>query len=91
MNACYILYSENLGKFYVGATHDNIETRLESHNSKKYGKHRFTATASDWTLYIVIETSDFSQAVRIERKIKSMKSSKYIQNLKLNPEIIDNL
>ena len=36
MNGCYILFSEKLNKFYVGATQESIELRIEKHNLKKF-------------------------------------------------------
>ena len=88
---CYILFSETLQKFYVGASHEAIDQRLEKHNQHSYGEHRFTAAANDWNLFIEIQALDFAHAVRMERKIKSMKSSKYIGNLKKYPELVDKL
>ncbi|MDD3078518.1 MAG: GIY-YIG nuclease family protein [Paludibacter sp.] len=91
MNACYILFSPKLQKFYIGATHDSIENRILKHNQKAYGKHRFTASADDWELFLLIPTTNYAHAIRIERKIKAMKSVKYIQSLKRNPEKIARL
>ncbi|MCG2420614.1 GIY-YIG nuclease family protein, partial [Aequorivita sp. F47161] len=42
----YILYSESLDSYYVGAT-ENIETRLKEHLWKHKG---FTSKAKDWEL-----------------------------------------
>jgi putative endonuclease len=38
-------------------------------------------------LFLSLEALDFSHAVRIERRIKSMKSRKYIENLYKYPEL----
>ena len=78
---CNIIYSGKLNRYYVGATNDNVESRLEKHNAHVYGQHRFTTGANDWILFLKIEATDYSHAVRIERKIKSMKSKTYILNL----------
>ena len=91
MPHCYILHSEKVKKFYIGACHGSILSRIEKHNNKGYGNHRYTAIANDWELYLEIETEDYSQAIRIERKIKSMKSKVYIQNLKRYPEMIEKI
>jgi putative endonuclease len=85
---CYILHSATLNKFYIGACQENLTERIKKHNTKFYDGKNFTKAASDWTLFIKIKASDFSQAVRIERKIKAMKSSKYINNLLKYPELI---
>ena len=83
----YILYSKKIEKFYIGICRDSIEKRIGFHNEKKYGRHRFTACTDDWQLYIKLECRDIAHAVRVERKIKSMKSSKYIKNLYRYPEL----
>ena len=88
MAACYILYSHEIEKFYIGATHEVVDARIEKHNKNTYGNHRFTATANDWELFLLIPTYNYQMAIRIERKIKSMKSAKYIRNLKEHPEMI---
>ena len=48
----------------------------------------FTAMTNDWTLFLSISCKDFNHALRLEKKIKSMKSSKYIRNVKLYPELM---
>ncbi len=88
---CYILFSQKLNKFYVGVTTDDIHVRITKHNESQYGNHRYTSTADDWELYLDIVVEDFAHAVRMERKIKSMKSSKYIQNLKKYPELLEKI
>ena len=84
---CYVLFSKKLNKFYVGATHDNVEHRQEKHNKHRYGNHRFTAKAMDWKVFLTFQANDYSHAIRMERKIKSMKSKTYIRNLKQYPEL----
>jgi putative endonuclease len=91
MCSCYILYSKTLRKFYIGSTHTSVSERLFKHNEHLYGKHRFTAKADDWEIYLDIRVNDFSHAVRLERKIKSMKSAVYIRNLKQYPELVKKL
>ncbi|MCF8363738.1 MAG: GIY-YIG nuclease family protein [Prolixibacteraceae bacterium] len=71
--ACYILYSKKLDKFYIGAIHKDINKRLEKHNNHTYEKHRFTAKADDWVVFLIIDAMDYPHAIRIERKIKAMK------------------
>ncbi len=89
MPGCYILFSEKIQKFYVGATKDDVQHRIEKHNAKFYGTRKFTAVADDWNLFLFIPAKDYSQALRIEKKIKSMKSSKFIRNLKENEELVN--
>ncbi|MEJ7625526.1 MAG: GIY-YIG nuclease family protein [Ferruginibacter sp.] len=37
MNVCYIIYSPTTDRYYIGATHDSAENRIQKHNDKKYG------------------------------------------------------
>jgi putative endonuclease len=91
MYYCYILHSEYLDRFYIGATSLAPEERLEHHLLKYYSDVKFTAKAKDWILFLAIPCSTFDQARKIESHIKSMKSKKYMHNLKLYPEIIRKL
>jgi putative endonuclease len=91
MIGCYVLFSDKLNKYYTGATQEDVQLRIAKHNQGSYGKHRFTSTANDWRLLLFIESSDYAHAIRIERKIKSMKSSKYIENLVHYPELLAQL
>ena len=88
MNCCYILFSEKLKSHYIGASHDDLQTRIVKHNSHEYGDHRYTAKADDWQLVLSIESETYSQAIRIEKHIKNMKSSVYIGNLIKYPEMV---
>ena len=92
MNAvCYILFSEKLNMFYIGSTHDEVESRLQKHNNHSYGTHRFTAVTTDWVIFLILEAVDYPHAVRMERKIKAMKNRTYILNLKKYPELQEKL
>ena len=91
MSCCYIIYSSKFDKFYIGVTHFDFDLRLESHNLHKYGSKSFTFIADDWELFLKIDVFTFEHAVRIERKIKSMKSKTFIQNLKKYPELIEKI
>ncbi|MFD1551724.1 hypothetical protein DNU06_02510 [Putridiphycobacter roseus] len=91
MANCYIIHSESLNRFYTGITTDSVEERLIKHNDGSYGAHRFTSKASDWKIFLIIELTDYSHAVRLEKFIKSQKSAKYIQNLKKYPELVEKI
>ena len=91
MNCCYILYSEKLERNYIGICHDDLNARIEKHNSHEYGNHRYTAKADDWRLILTVDCETYAQAMRIEKYIKRMKSSTYISNLLKYPEMIDKL
>ena len=77
----YILYSESLDRYYIGACHKDLHDRIKNHNSGKYGAKTYTSQGCDWVLYLSFDCDDYSHAVRLERKIKSMKSRKYLENL----------
>ena len=67
-----------------------MEGRIDEHNTNKY-LGSYTKRATDWSLFLSIECKDRNQAMKIERKIKSMKSVRYIENLEKHPEIIEKL
>ena len=80
MAAVYILYSSSLNKFYIGSCVELTE-RLEQHLSK-ISPHAFTSKAKDWIVYFSLTDLSYKQARSIASHIKSMKSKKYIENLK---------
>ena len=86
MPFCYIIYSSKLDKYYTGSC-ANFDLRLKAHNSKKYAAS-YTAKSDDWKRFLVIQTNTNKQAVRLERKIKKMKSRVFIENLKKYPELV---
>jgi len=71
----YIIYSSIRDKFYIGQT-DNIETRIESHNS---GNSPYTSSASDWRLVYHEKYGSRIESRKRENEIKSKKSRKYIE------------
>ncbi len=91
MYYCYIIYSENLDRYYIGSTTLQPEERLEHHLSKYYGDAKFTAKAEDWILLLSISCDSLHQVRKIESHIKKMKSKKYIHNLKKYPEMVTKL
>ena len=88
---CYILYSNKLNRFYIGATSYNPELRLTQYLDKLYKTSSFTAKADDWILFFNIPCKNRTQAFKIEKHIKRMKSKKYIHNLTKYPNIIADL
>jgi putative endonuclease len=89
MASVYILFSDKHNKFYTGSCLD-LEARLIDHKNKTF-RNSYTANADDWELYFSINDLDYSVARKIETHIKSMKSKKYIENLKQYPEMIEML
>ena len=73
----YILYSETLNRYYVGATQD-ISVRLDEHLWKHKG---FTAKAKDWQLRYREEHPTRAEAYSRERQIKRWKSRVMIEKL----------
>ena len=73
----YILFSEKVNKYYIGACID-LERRLHEHN---IGHSKFTSTGIPWQLKYKEEFETVQEAKRRELTIKKMKSRKYIENL----------
>ena len=73
----YVLFSEKLNKFYIGACID-MERRIYEHN---IGHSKFTSTGIPWKLMYTEEFESLQEAKKREMQIKSMKSRKYIENL----------
>ena len=77
MAQLYILYSEKLDKYYVGAC-INFERRLYEHN---IGHSAYTSRGVPWNLVYSEEYETLPEALRREKGIKAMKSRKYIEQL----------
>ena len=58
-----------------------IADRILKYNTSFYGAH-YTSKTSDWEFYHAIECVTISQAMKIEKHIKKMKSIIYLKNLK---------
>src|SRR6266478_2603279 len=80
MASLYILFSPSLNRYYIGITNDDVQFRIEKHNSSYYGKH-FTSAADDWELKLEIKCDSYSSARRMELFIKRMKSKKFIEKI----------
>ncbi|MBA2250928.1 MAG: GIY-YIG nuclease family protein [Chitinophagaceae bacterium] len=73
----YILFSEKLNKYYVGAC-TNIQSRLYEHN---IGHSTFKKTGLPWKLVYSEEYDSLPDAKMREKQIKKMKSRKYIEDI----------
>jgi putative endonuclease len=73
----YILFSEKLNKYYIGACID-MERRIHEHN---IGHSKFTSLGMPWKIVYKKEFETLLFAKRFEIKIKKMKSRKYIEDL----------
>ena len=78
MHFCYVLYSSNLDKYYIGSTSDQLEERLRKHNSNHKG---FTGSVNDWLIMYFEEFTDLKLARKREREIKAKKSRTFIEKL----------
>jgi putative endonuclease len=77
MANCYILFSEKLNKYYIGACTD-LERRICEHNT---GHSKFTSRGTPWMLKYQEEFNDLALAKKREMEIKKRKSRKYIESL----------
>ena len=87
--AVYILYSNRINRFYIGSCL-NLEERLDQHKNRVF-PNSFTTIADDWELFLSFENLEYNHARAIELRIKKMKSTKYIWNLKLYEELRNKL
>ena len=70
----YILKNEQTGRFYIGSTSD-LDRRLKQHLS---GRTRTTRVLKTFKLVYKEKYSTLLEARNRERKLKSYKSSKYL-------------
>ncbi len=73
----YIIYSQNLNRYYIGYTVDIVK-RLEEHNA---GISAYTSKATDWILKWQKEFESRELAMEEELRIKAKKSRKYLEFL----------
>jgi len=74
----YILYSQQLDKYYIGACGTDVNRRLQEHLWKHSG---FTSKAKDWEIKYVEDYETKELAYQRERQIKKWKSRKMIEAL----------
>jgi putative endonuclease len=86
----YIIRSLKTSRLYVGFTTKVVEDRVLEHNDIKF-EDAFTKRDRPWVLYFQIICESEKQARGIEAHIKKMKSKKYIENLLIYPEIVEQL
>jgi predicted GIY-YIG superfamily endonuclease len=81
----YILQNPQ-GVFYVGQT-DDLQARLASHNCNDKIAGKFTRKNGPWELVWSEEHPTRSSAMARERRIKAMKSAKWIRENLLNGRV----
>ncbi len=64
----YIIQSKKNNSFYKGITNDPIR-RLKEHNNRE---EKSTKRYAPWELVCLIEKSDKSQALSLEKKLKNL-------------------
>ena len=81
----YILYSEDFDKYYIGHT-NSLEQRLERHNDFD-ATNSYTSKFRPWVLKAYVEVGESrANAMKVERRLKSLKSKKIIAGFADNPE-----
>lgn len=70
MHYVYILKSLKIGKHYIGET-GNLCDRIKRHNENR---SKATKGKGPWKLVIACEVRNKSEAMRLEKKLKSFKS-----------------
>ena len=81
----YIIKSKKTNAFYIGET-DDLENRIHWHNNLKLNTNT-TKSGIPWEFFYTINCESRSQARKIEKHLKRMKSRKYLINLRKYPEI----
>ena len=71
----YILWSEKTQKFYCGYT-SNMDSRLKRHNS---GWEKSTRYGTPWRIIWRTEKASRSEAMELEKKLKSLTQKRLIQ------------
>jgi putative endonuclease len=79
MHYVYIIYSKAHDRYYIGETID-IPGRLMQHNTSHYARSS-TSFTTDWKCMLELVVQSRTQALTIEKYLKSMKSKVYIQRL----------
>ena len=68
----------------------DLDQRILHHNTPIHGS-KFTAKGIPWELYLSIPCQSKEHALRLEKLIKSKKSTVFINNLKKYPSLIDRI
>ena len=82
----YIIHSRKLDRYYVGTTND-IEKRLCEHNSGFYAE-AFTVKGAPWELRLSFECESSQKAYELEKFLKRMKSSVFLEKVIANQGIL---
>lgn len=66
---CYLLFSKNTNRTYVGATVD-ISRRLRQHNGELSGGAKRTSSGRPWKVVALVTVGDKIPALKLEWKLK---------------------
>ena len=72
---CYLLFSNDGRKTYVGATID-VKRRLRQHNGELCGGAKRTSSHRPWSLAAHVEVGDKIKALKLEWRMKRTKGPK---------------
>ena len=78
MFTLYILYSAELGKYYIGYTSIHVNERLKKHLADHKG---FTARAKDWCIAYTESCNSKQGAMQREKQLKAWKNALRIKAL----------
>jgi len=70
----YIIYSQSHDKYYIGQT-SNFEDRMTRHNNVL---EKFSAPFCPWVRICVVEKSNRSEAMILEKKLKNLNRIKLL-------------
>jgi len=73
MYTVYILHSEELDRYYIGFTGNDMSIRMQKHLAKHKG---FTGKNTDWQIVYTEKCIEKKEALKREKEIKSWKSKK---------------
>ena len=76
----YILQSQKDQRYYIGQT-NNLEKRINQHNS---GKSKYTKSFRPWNLIAFKKCDTRADAMRLETKLKNLKSHTRIMEFLVN-------
>ena len=71
----YVLHSQLNGTYYIGQT-NNLARRIERHNR---GQEKYTKRGIPWKIVGYAEFSSRSEAMKLEKELKGMKSRKRLE------------
>ena len=76
----YAISNQESGKLYIGQT-NNIERRIEEHNSKR-GNHYSAKFTGEWKLIYQESAATRTEALRREKQLKSARGRQFLGQYK---------